>query len=184
MDKFCNGCDKFKDEESDFGKSFNKKTGTYRSRHRCKECLNKYQKEHSKELGSEYLNWKKKYKEIRREENPILFHVQERISQWRKADPDSNLTTEYLVNLWKKQNNLCYYTGTEMVIGYKGGKLSPNSLSLDKMDPEIGYKIGNVVWVCYQVNTSKGARSESEFYDFCKLVLSLAEKRPIQDHTL
>jgi hypothetical protein len=165
--KFCTGCQQVKSLRYDFGKS---------PRNRCKKCLNRYQKEYAIKLGSEYREQRRKLSEKRRNKNPVLFYVQERISGYRRQDPESDLSTDYLVELWEKQMGLCYYTGVPMVFAKVGIPL-PNSTSLDKLDPSIGYKRGNVVWACYQVNTSKGHRSEREFYDFCKLVLERSEER-------
>lgn len=174
--KYCTGCQQTKSIEH-FGRSFDKSTGKHYTRHRCKLCLNQYQKDYATRLGAEHKQQRAEIKKKLREKNPVRFHVQERIAQWRKGDPESDLTTEYVVSLWNKQNGLCYYTGLPMTFPVGLGQPIPESASLDKLDPLRGYKRGNVVWACYQANTSKGRRTEQEFYDFCREVLVLASKR-------
>lgn len=174
--KFCAGCEKDKNIEADFGRTYDKGTGKYYVRHRCKACLNQEQKDYAAKLGPEYRRQRKVIKEKRREENPVLFHVQERISQWRKADASSDLTTSYLVHLWHEQKGLCYFTGVPLAFS-PASYPTPTTASLDKLNPTLGYKQGNVVWSSYQANTSKGHRSEAEFYAFCRLVLDRAGGR-------
>lgn len=173
--KYCSKCKQTKTLD-EFGRTFDKSTNQHYVRHRCKMCLNQEQKDYATKLGSAYREQRRTIKQKRKADDPVKFLVQERIAQWRKIDPASDLTTDYLIKLWVKQAGLCYYTGLPMVPG--GLRYpTPDCASLDKLDPARGYKQGNVVWACYQSNTSKGARTEEDFYDFCRLVLSRASER-------
>lgn len=95
---------------------------------------------------------------------------------WKKRDAASDLTVEYLVKLWEDQQGCCYYTGVPMTPGAKG-TARLDSASLDKLDPNAGYRQGNVVWATHLANTSKGPRNEAEFYEFCRLVVSHSRSR-------
>ena len=106
--------------------------------------------------------------------NDIKYHVQEKISGWRKKSVvKSDLTIDYLVDLYHKQAGNCYYTGTRMIFGWADGKIHHDSLSLDKKDPAKGYTKENVVWCSYLVNTMKNNLSEDEFYLCIRKILQL-----------
>lgn len=65
-----------------------------------------------------------------------------------------NLDLEYVVALWKSQDNLCAVTGVEFELDLPEGrtKTRPNAPSLDRIDPDLGYVKGNVRFVTYQAN--------------------------------
>lgn len=65
-----------------------------------------------------------------------------------------NITQEYMYDLLKKQNSRCFYTDVEFENKpYQG--LSDTSYSIDKVIPERGYIIGNVVWCSNRINMIK-----------------------------
>ena len=88
-----------------------------------------------------------------------------------------DIDIDYLVNIFKQQNGLCYYTGRKMDINSGLGtthvslKNRPYQFSLDRLIPEKGYVKGNVVWCGWLVNTCKNMFTEQQFYEFCKEVL-------------
>lgn len=139
--------------------------------HICNCCEKDYAKTKLKEYQRQY---KKAYDENHRTE--IKFHVQNRITQWKKkSDILSNLTVKYLVDLYHLQKGLCYYSGESLIIGSKG--VVTHSISLDRLDPLKGYVQGNVVWCLYLVNTMKQRMTELEFYDFLNIILFKANQR-------
>jgi hypothetical protein len=81
-----------------------------------------------------------------------------------------DLSVDFLVGLWEKQQGMCYYTGKKLMTNRGGSEW--DDASLDRMNPLDGYSIGNVVWTSRLVNTSKGRRSVNEFVSFCKKVMS------------
>lgn len=142
-----------------------------RPRSRCRDCESKAYKIYS-------TNNKEKVKETAKRHHEknvgtIKYHVQEKIATWRKASiVSSNLTVDYLVDLYNKQNGYCYYSGEKMVFGWVDGKVHHNSLSLDKLDPSKGYVQGNVVWCSYLTNTMKRDLTETEFSAMLSKILS------------
>lgn len=90
-----------------------------------------------------------------------------------------DLSVKYLVDLFDKQQRLCYYTGKPLVIRSNRGLGEkcinlPDShyqASLDRLTPEKGYIEGNVVWCGWLVNTCKNLLTEDNFYDMCDVVL-------------
>lgn len=88
-----------------------------------------------------------------------------------------NLTVDYLIELFKKQEGKCYYTGISLEITSGKGNnkrtliTNPNQFSLDRLNPNEGYIKGNVVWCTYLLNTCKNMLTENDFYEICRIVL-------------
>jgi hypothetical protein len=61
------------------------------------------------------------------------------------------LTLEYLEELWKEQEGLCALSGIKMTFELKRGRTHTN-LSIDKIDRNKGYIIGNIQLVCMACN--------------------------------
>jgi hypothetical protein len=82
-----------------------------------------------------------------------------------------SIDTEYLKDLYSKQEGLCAITGKVMIIrGFNCAADSPLSISLDRIDSDEGYVDGNVWLVCTGINLMKSRLKMTEFVDFCKLV--------------
>lgn len=72
----------------------------------------------------------------------------------KRSKIDFNLTLEYFLDQYKKQNGLCFYTDEEMICKVGIGK-NRNSFSIDKIIPTKGYVLGNVVFCTNKINMSK-----------------------------
>lgn len=90
-------------------------------------------------------NNKKTFKEL-------LRHAKRRS---KKENIYYDLDVNYILELYKKQNKKCFYTESDMEIGYGKGSHS-YQLSVDKIIPEKGYVKGNVVLCTRRANTAKG----------------------------
>jgi len=89
-----------------------------------------------------------------------------------------DLEPDYLVGLFHQQKGLCYYSGVEMDWdSYGKGHATSESMSVDRLDPQKGYVKGNVVLCTYLMNTTKGSRTEQEFYEICRQVLGRSQGR-------
>jgi len=79
-----------------------------------------------------------------------------------------NLTSEYIKSIWPKDNK-CPITKKEFLFGIKN---RPRLATLDKILPNKGYVIGNVVVVSHMVNAFKSDITDIEvfkdIYDFYK----------------
>ncbi len=112
----------------------------------------------------------KEFKNNYKQKNPLRNWICNKITSWRKKEgPVSNLTTNYLIELFESQQGRCYYTNEELEIS--GGKVRANTASLDRLDPDKGYVEGNVAWCSFFSNTMKGGLTEQEFYDFIRNIL-------------
>lgn len=137
-----------------------------RPRSKCKSCENANIKLWYANPKAKARKWN--YRKQKRASH-IKYKIQDRIAVWRKKTPGSDLTVDYLVSLWEKQKGLCYYTGLKM--NWRANKIEKLGMSLDRVNPSLGYIQGNVVFCCYLVNTMKWQHSEKEFYKFMKKIL-------------
>jgi hypothetical protein len=83
-----------------------------------------------------------------------------------------NLNGKYLWDLFLKQNRKCALSGIEIVFPKAWGARSKTQItaSLDRVDSNKGYVIGNVQWVHKQINTMKMNMSDIEFINLCRMV--------------
>jgi len=114
----------------------------------------------------------------------IRRHVQERLSGWRKKTPGSDLTTDYLVELWEAQDGRCHYTALPMTFEPGRRYARPDSASLDRLDPAGGYMRGNVVWATCLANTMKRDLVESDFYATIERILTRRNARSSAPQTV
>lgn len=83
-----------------------------------------------------------------------------------------NLTTPYLTELWNQQQGLCALSGVEL--GFIGTGWC--TASVDRIDPSLGYDIGNVQWVAWRVNDAKSNMNNQDFIDMCRAICITQEK--------
>lgn len=79
-----------------------------------------------------------------------------------------NLTMNYLQELFEKQSRKCSLTNT--IISIKSNKENEGNASLDRIDPNKGYIIGNVQWINTRINIMKGNLSQIDFINVCRLI--------------
>jgi len=73
--------------------------------------------------------------------------------------------------LFDVQNGKCALTGRTLVFGSKGQQR--DSLSIDRIEPALGYVNGNVRLVTYQANMARGMFSDEELVSFCRAILKI-----------
>lgn len=95
-------------------------------------------------------------------------------SRSKSRGETTDLTLEYLKEIWENQKGLCSYTNIKMEMPRSSQdediKKSPTKLSLDRIDPSIGYTQGNVEFVCYCVNVMKNDFTKEEMINFIDLI--------------
>lgn len=77
-----------------------------------------------------------------------------------------NITPEYLVELYEKQNRKCAVSGQSIDIDISK-PIMQQKLSLDRIDSSKGYIKGNVQWVIKDLNMMKQAYSNEHFKEMC-----------------
>ena len=107
--------------------------------------------------------------------------VYSNLHRWRKRSAvvgvNCDLTIDNLMTLWDKQRGMCYYTGVELSPVHRCETKSRkqlsvsqrcrNSPSLDRLFPDRGYVISNVVWCCFGINSMKGDLTKDAFIELC-----------------
>ena len=76
---------------------------------------------------------------------------------------DSEVNWEYLFDLWDQQSGLCAYSGLPLSTETN----HPHTVSLDRIDSNIGYLRGNLQLVSWSVNKMKQDLNEELFLDLC-----------------
>ena len=82
------------------------------------------------------------------------------VSRCNKKKLDRDITLEYILNLLSSQNNKCSLSGRQ--ISFESG-----TASLDRINNDLGYIIGNVQWVHRTINYMKNELNEIDFIAFC-----------------
>lgn len=77
----------------------------------------------------------------------------------------NKIGVENIINLWKKQNGKCAITGIDMTYE-KNSNIkfrNPTNISVDKINPKLGYTLDNIHLTCLWANTGKLIYSLEEF---------------------
>ena len=110
---------------------------------------------------------------VRSSMNEFLRRIRNRKRYKPEKVGETDLTLEYLIELFNKQNGLCAYTGVKLVLpSYKNYKLtsSNHKASLDRIDSTKSYIIGNVQFVSYTMNNLKSSMNEFDLKEFFKII--------------
>jgi hypothetical protein len=83
----------------------------------------------------------------------------------KKLNVEFDFTKENFIELYKKQNGKCFYTGIELDCKVGSGK-SRNSLSVDRIKHELGYTKNNIVLCINRVNTMKNDATLEEIKEW------------------
>lgn len=159
----------------DCGLTKNRKNFPYRKQYsfnkekRCKMCNNENHRKRRNEQTEKQL-----IHEII-ERSKLL--SKKRYGNGRKECGDFDIDVEYIIELSKKQNNICVYSGR--ILEWKTN--SENKLSIDRIDSKKGYTKDNVQLVCKIVNQAKSDMSENEFITFIEEIYNKKEKKNFED---
>ena len=81
-----------------------------------------------------------------------------------------NIEKEDLKRLWDDQCGLCAISKIPMTYAIDSGRIFTN-ISIDQINPHLGYTKDNVQLVCMAVNQMKSDMSKEELYMFCEAIL-------------
>ena len=93
------------------------------------------------------------------------------LTKARRREGAFNLTDKILHDLWEKQKGLCALTKVPMIHPRDHKHKSPTMASLDRIDSNKGYIVGNVQFVCYSINMAKSNFTEEVFVDFLEMLM-------------
>jgi hypothetical protein len=74
------------------------------------------------------------------------------------------LSISDVIDCWNAQSNICAYSGRLMTL--EAGKL--NTVSIERIDSNIGYTPENTILVCQAINRMKSDFEFDDFYELCK----------------
>lgn len=77
---------------------------------------------------------------------------------------------DLIIQQWEKQNGLCFYSGRKMSIS-GDYHTNLNAMTIDKVNPKLGYVEGNIVMCCRIFNAMKQNLNYDEFMNHCKEIL-------------
>ena len=157
----------------------------YNQRPENKECRREYnQRPEVMERKREY-NKRPEVKERLRQrkdnfERPYFSHAFKRAKKRaREKFPDKlfNITIDYLEEIFPHKDRRCPVLNIQFKRNSRGKGPTSNSPSLDRIDNDKGYEIGNMVWVCDRVNTIKSNSTPNEIIKIGEFYKKLLEER-------
>lgn len=106
--------------------------------------------------------------------SPFKYSLNKARSRSKERGEQTDLTLEYLKEIYENQKGLCAYTNIKMEIPRSSQdediKKSPTKLSLDRIHSHTGYFKGNVEFVCYCINVMKNDFSKQQIIDYLKQI--------------
>lgn len=136
---------------------------------RCKACSAAYSRlwhAAHKDAGAE------KQRRWRAKNGPrasFLGSVGQAMRRWPAVNP---VTVDYLLDMLAQQAGKCALSGVTLTFG---GGLNWSSCSMDRIDQDVGYEIGNIRLVAHAVNAFRGQMTDDKMWD---LVAQMYAKRP------
>ena len=82
----------------------------------------------------------------------------------KKRNQSFELSIQDIVDCWNAQVKICAYSGREMTL--EAGKL--NTVSIERIDSNVGYTIKNTILVCQAINRMKSDFEYEDFYNLCR----------------
>ena len=156
--RICSSCLK-KLPEKNFEQVLNNKTSYFRTIcHACKVQLANRKKSATPEAFLRHLLAQLKYS--RKKKNPEL--------GW-------SIDIKDLMDRWHLQDGRCALSNILMTYAKDGSGNKEFNVSIDRIDPHIGYEPGNIQLVCYRVNVMKHVLPEEELYWWCKNIVTTKE---------
>jgi len=127
---------------------------------RC-DGLDSYCKTCKQEMPSSRTNTQQFQDRRNSLEGWISWAISTKRSRCVKSGVPFNIEACYLIRQWATQNGKCYYSGVDLEFGT--GSL--RSAWMERIDPQLGYIEGNVVWASKAMNAAKNDASEDEFLE-------------------
>lgn len=94
-------------------------------------------------------------------------------SRAKEQNVPFDLTGEQLYSILQEQNFLCFYTKGALdfnVVAERSSYPHRDMPSVDKIEPSLGYVVGNIAWTYYYVNRAKNDLNFEEFLNLCQTV--------------
>jgi hypothetical protein len=82
-----------------------------------------------------------------------------------------DITIEYLWELFVIQNRKCALSGVDLQFGRTNRDRVGRTVSVDRINSNKGYVIGNIQWIDKRINIMKNKMDEQEFLSICKQII-------------
>jgi hypothetical protein len=84
--------------------------------------------------------------------------------EWQGTEGKQKML-QYVKNLWDQQKGLCAVSGMQMTttVGARNNRKNSNAVSIDRINSDLPYQLGNVQLVCWWVNHWKSDMSMTTF---------------------
>lgn len=92
----------------------------------------------------------------------------------RRRPTANPITLDEAMEIWFSQNGECSVTGIKMT--WRQGKVMPTSISMDRIDPSIGYEKGNIRFICHAVNLFKSTGTDAEMLVMARAIIAKADE--------
>jgi len=88
-----------------------------------------------------------------------------------------DLTRDEVMDMFEEQGGRCYYSDILLNVVKSDASRThdPFKMSLDCVDPSLGYVKGNVVWCAYCVNALKLKMSKESMIEVCRSIVKKAD---------
>lgn len=177
--RICNKCNVEK-PISEFGSNRAKNSNAYRNQSKykksCKDCTAEYARQWRAQ--NKGYTGTGKLKKFDGEDPKVISALRTKITEAKsnnqRTNRPFNITLDDVYEVYRKQNGRCIYTGESFSIE----KRHPGNVSIDKINPELGYVKGNIQLVCWAVNRAKGDLTEEQFINMCRAVVEGATTIP------
>ena len=126
--------------------------------------LNKHIREDYRNFGRHFFN--------------VVFKGAKKRNKTKLKKPFT-ITKDYLKEIFPHEDRRCPILGIEFKVRDGPGPAF-NSASLDRIDNDKGYEIGNVIWVCNKVNQIKNYSTPDEIIKVGKFYKKLFEERSLE----
>lgn len=137
----------------------------YKEREDARQKLQDYHRNYQRNLTE---GQKQKYVETRKKRlrsSPRTRFYAMLYSAARRRPTENMATVEDLMEMYESQKGLCAVSGVKMTwAAHNGGKKTPTSISLDRIDGNRGYEKENLRLVCWQVNLFKNCWSDEQMF--------------------
>lgn len=140
----CSECNHTKNKEKYYFDGARKKYFSF-----CKECFKQRRLKSFNKSIKNYIRSIVTKRKARAKQKNVLFDID----------------VDFVYNIFQKQQGRCFYTDRQME--YERGKgVNRNGLSIDKVNPELGYVQGNVICCTVQANSVKNDVNMNELKEW------------------
>lgn len=136
----------------------------------CKECGNarsvKWQRDNKNKIA--FKRW-----EYRKSSPRWSLNANLKGALARRAT-ENPATIDDIMAMWEAQSGRCILTGMQMT--WAQGKITPTSITLDRIDWEKGYSAGNIRLICHAINSFRGRMSDAEMIAMARALIAYHDR--------